>query len=148
MSKEKAIVLDIDGVILDSSMILKEIYNLKLRGDEMWAYFHANCNGPRVSFKENVYPLLNSLKASVRIILSTSRNECCKKETKERLHNEGFPYDMLYMRKSDDERPSPEVKKDHLKLITQRFEVIAFIDDDLSNCQMAEQEGILALRKV
>ena len=70
------------------------------------------------------------------------------KETKERLHNEGLPYDMLYMRKSDDERPSPEVKKDHLKLITQRFEVIAFIDDDLSNCQMAEQEGILALRKV
>ena len=39
MQKSKAIVIDIDGVILDSNLILKEIYDLKLKGDTMWSYF-------------------------------------------------------------------------------------------------------------
>jgi hypothetical protein len=148
MGKEKAIVIDIDGVLLDSDPILKEIYNLKLRGDAMWDYFHAHCNGPRVSFLKGIYPLLNSLKGSVYIVLSTSRNECCRADTKARLHTEGFPYDLLYMRKEDDYRPSPEVKKDHLNKVLQKFDIIAFIDDDLANCQMAKEEGIFSLRKV
>lgn len=148
MDKEKAIVLDIDGVILDSAIILKEIYNLELRGDEMWSYFHENCNSSRVTFIKSIFPFLNSFKASIYVILSTARNEKCRKGTEERLHNEGFPYDLLYMRKDGDYRPSDEVKKDHLKTISQKFEIVAFIDDDLSNCQMAEREGIFALRKV
>jgi hypothetical protein len=52
------------------------------------------------------------------------------------------------MRKEDDYRPSPEVKKDHLNKVLQKFDIIAFIDDDLANCQMAKEEGIFSLRKV
>ena len=148
MDKEKAIVLDIDGVILDSAIILKEIYNLELRGDDMWSYFHEHCNSSRVSLIKNIYPLLDSFKAHIYVILSTARNDKCRKSTEERLHDEGFPYDFLYMRKDGDYRPSTEVKRDHLRQISQKFDIIAFIDDDLSNCQMAEEEGIFALRKV
>ena len=146
--KEKAIVLDIDGVILDSTVILKEIYNLGLRGDEMWTYFHENCNSSRVPFMKSICPLIENFKAHVYIILSTARNDKCRKSTEERLNSEGFPYDYLYMRKDGDYRPSSEVKRDHLKTISQKFDVIAFVDDDLSNCQMAQSEGILALRKI
>lgn len=148
MTKEKAIILDIDGVLLDSAVILREIYDLKLNGDEMWAYFHEHCNGPKVSSMKNICPLLSSIDRSVRIILSTARNDKCRKSTEERLHKEGFSYDGLYMRANGDYRPSPEVKKDHLRLISQEFDIIAFIDDDLTNCQMAKEEGIFALRKV
>lgn len=147
MTKKKAIVLDIDGVILDSAIVLEEIYNLKLHGDEMWNYFHKHCNGPKVAFIESAFSLLESLDPNVYIILSTARNDRCRKSTEERLHDEGFPYDFLYMRKNEDYRPSPEVKKDHLELISQEFDVIAFIDDELTNCEMAKGEGIFALRR-
>ena len=54
----------------------------------------------------------------------------------------------LYMRKDGDYRSSQEVKKDHLIEISKNYDIIAFIDDELSNCQAASNEGILALRKV
>ena len=148
MNKEKAVILDIDGVILDSTIILKEIYSLGLKGDNMWAYFHEHCNSPRVTLMKNARSLLENLKDSTHVILSTARNDKCRRSTEERLRKEGFHYDFLYMRKDGDYRSSSEVKKDHLNQILQEFDVIAFIDDGLSNCQMAEREGIFALRKV
>ena len=148
MQKSKVIVVDIDGVILNSDSILKEIYDLKLRGDAMWSHFHANCNGGRVSFLNNITSLLSSLDSSVEVVLSTSRNECCREETEKRLHEEELSYSKLYMRPANDYRSSSEVKREHLKDIQKDYDVIAFIDDDLSNCQMAKDEGLLALRRV
>ena len=147
-NKQKAIVIDIDGVLLDSFIILKEINSQKLTGDLMWDYFHKNCNSPRVQFIQNIYPLLNCLVPSVYIILSTSRSEKCRTGTEERLKAEKFPYDKIYMRGIQDDRPSTEIKKEHIKQIKEDFDIIAFIDDDLGNCLMAKEEGILALRNV
>ena len=146
--KIKAVVIDIDGVILDTGIIFREIYNLALRGDDMWNYFYEHCNSERVPFMKNIIPFIFTLDSSTKIILSTARNEVCREGTEERLKREGFPYDLLYMRKDRDFRPSPDVKKDHLESIRQEFEVVAFIDDDLSNCQMAKKEGILSLQRV
>lgn len=145
---KEAIILDIDGVILDTRVILKEILEKKLHGDEMWDYFYQNCNSSRILLMKNIIPFLSCLDPSVGVILSTARNEKCRKETAEKLNREGIAYDILYMRKNGDLRPSSEVKKDHIKLIKKEFEIVAFIDDDLSNCRMAEAEGLLALRKV
>ena len=148
MTKRKAIVVDIDGVILDSSVIYKEMLKLGLKGDEKWSYFHKHCSGPKVVPIKEMILFLNSINPSISIVLSTARNECCREETEERLYKENFHYTVLYMRGKDDERPSDELKRDHLKGIAEEFDVIAFIDDDLSNCLMAEKEGVLALRKV
>ena len=149
MAKDEAIVIDIDGVLLDSYPILEEMLHLKLTGDKKWSYFHQHCNGPKVTFiGDKVLSLLNMLKSSVYVILSTSRNELCREGTEARLKEENFPYDFLYMRKEGDYRLSPEVKGDHLDEILKSFDVVAFIDDDLSNCEMTRKKGILALRKV
>ena len=51
--KEKAIVLDVDGVILDSSKVFEELFKRKLKGDEKWEYFRENCNGSDVTFIKN-----------------------------------------------------------------------------------------------
>lgn len=42
--KEKAIVVDIDGVLLDVSLLYKEIENLGLKGQDKWNFFHENAN--------------------------------------------------------------------------------------------------------
>lgn len=149
MVKDKAVVIDIDGVLLDSYPILEEMTHLKLTGNDKWEYFHKHCNGPKVTFIGNaIFSLLNVLKSSVYVILSTSRNELCREDTEARLKEENFPYDLLYMRKEGDYRLSPEVKEDHLNEILKTFDVVAFIDDDLGNCEMVNRKGILSLRKI
>ena len=50
MCKKLAIVLDVDGILLKSEHILREIYELDLKGDDKWDYFHKRCNEDDVPF--------------------------------------------------------------------------------------------------
>lgn len=146
----RAIVLDLDGIVLKTEPIFKEIYMQELKGDAMWNYFHANCNRDDIEviegFKEFYRVLTNAL--PLAIIISTARNEKCRQGTIEKLTKEHVIFDHLYMRKDGDYRPSPEVKKEHLQNIIKSYEIAAFIDDDLSNCEMARELGIFSMRKV
>ena len=146
----RAIVLDLDGVILKTEPIFKEIYMQELKGDAMWNYFRANCNRDDIEviegFKEFYRVLTNAL--PLAIIISTARNEKCREKTIEKLTKEHIIFDHLYMRKDGDYRPSPEVKKEHLQDIMKHHEVVAFVDDDLSNCEMVKELGIFTMRKV
>ena len=56
--KEKAVVIDIDGVILDSSFILKEIHEKGLKGEEKWDYYYNNCNSDRVHVIDSAWEFL------------------------------------------------------------------------------------------
>ena len=95
----KAIVIDIDGVILDSAFLFDEIFKLGLKGDAMWDYFHEHCNSPRVTFMKNIISLVKNISPEVSVMLSTSRNDICRRETEERLQEENFLYNYLYMRR-------------------------------------------------
>lgn len=146
--KEKAIVLDVDGVCLDSSKIIEELFELKLKGDTKWDYFREHCNGDRVKVINSTRSFINNVYSRCRIILSTARNEKCKESTKQRLEGEGFLFDELYMRPENDYSPASEIKRKHLLKIMEFYDIVAFVDDDLANCEMAKELGILALRKV
>ena len=84
----------------------------------------------------------------IYIIISTARNEKCASETKRKLAENGILFEKLYMRNIDDLSPASCVKREHLEKIIKDFDVIAFIDDDLTNCQMAKELGILSMRRV
>lgn len=168
--KRKAIVCDIDGVLLNSQFILDEIHKLGLKGEEKWEYFYEHCNSNRVEVieetkkfldtidsgyyvtKENIIDGFDSYTHCDRqkyiIIISTARNEKCRTATEDKLFYEHIGYDKMYMRKDGDLRPACEVKREHLLQIMEEFDVIAFIDDDLQNCEMAKSLGILSLRRV
>jgi len=143
------IVLDIDGLILNTEYIFQELFDLGLKGDEKWEYFHKNCNSDKTELMPGALELLQVFyEAGINIIFSTARNEKCKEATERKLHSYGINFLELYMRRDGDLRPSAEVKKEHLEDIMKRYNVILFIDDDLSNCEMAKSMGIPALRKV
>ena len=148
--RRRAVVLDLDGVILNTEPIFKEMYMQELKGDAMWDYFLANCNRDNIEviegFREFYRTLTNAL--PLAIIISTARNEKCRQATVEKLAKEHIIFDHMYMRKDGDYRPSPEVKKEHLQDIMKEYEVVAFVDDDLSNCEMARRLGIFTMRKV
>ena len=148
--KEKAVVLDIDGIILDSSFILKEIHEKGLKGEEKWEYYYSNCNSDRVYVFDSAWELLQTFyDAEMQVLLSTARNERNRDATNQKLwFQHGICYDGLYMREEGDYRPSAEVKREHLQEIMKEYDIVMFVDDDLSNCEMAKEFGILSLRKV
>ena len=170
MIKRKCIICDIDNVLLNTQFILDEIHELGLKGEDKWEYFYKNCNGDKVEVIEETKKYIDTIDNSLCyikknyidgfesykmieqgkfvIIFSTARNEKCRVATEDKLWDEGIRWDYLYMRKQDDLRPPHEVKREHLLQIMEEFDVIAFIDDDLQNCEMAKSLGVLALRRV
>ena len=145
---KQAIVIDIDGVILDTSFILKEAEKLGLKGNAKWRYFYENCNSDRVHLMLNIKRFLNIFLEDAFLIISTGRNWKCSVETDKKLLSYGIEADRMFMRKDDDLRPAHEVKYEHLKTIMKEFQILAFIDDEIENCEMAKELGILALRRV
>lgn len=145
----KAIVCDIDGVLLNPQFIIDEIHKLGLKGDEKWEYFYKHCNSDRVEVIEEMLNLLRVFERDGYLpIILTARNDKCYFETDLKLCNCGvFAYKM-YMRSYCDLRPACEVKREHLIEIMKEFDVITFIDDDIDNCKMAKDLGILVLRRV
>ena len=143
------VVLDIDGLILNTEYIFQELLDLGLKGDEKWEYFHKNCNSDKTELMPGALELLQIFyDAGISIVFSTARNEKCKEATEKKLHSYGINFIELYMRKDGDLRLSSEVKKEHLENIMKKYNVTLFIDDDLSNCEMAKNMGISTLRKV
>ena len=146
----EVIVCDIDGVILSTEYLLREIHELGLTGDKKWEHFYTNCNSDKTQLAEGALELIHFIDKlpSTLLILSTARNEKCRHETMSKLWSYGISFLELYMRPDGDLRPSAEIKREHLKEIMDKYKVSLFIDDDLSNCKMAKELGVLALRKV
>ena len=145
--KQKAIVLDIDGVIFDSIFLLREIHDSALKGDEMWEYYYSNCNSDRVKVNKFIYNLLQGYKSHA-LLISTSRNERCRKETEAKLNANGIFPQRIYMRPDNDLRLAPELKQGHLKEIQKEFDIELFIDDEPANCRMAKDLGIFTMRVI
>ena len=153
MSKIKAIVLDVDGVILDTSFLFTEISERGLKGDAMWDYFHEHCNSERVNLIEgfkDFYEDLHLLRpfTSTRFLLLTSRNEKVKEATIKKLNSEGIFFDEIYMRPEKDYRASDIIKKETLQALQEEYDIRLYVDDDLSNCEAAKSLGIMTYRKV
>lgn len=151
MQKEKTVVFDVDGVLLKTDYIFEEIFKLKLKGDAKWDYFREHCNSERTEPFKDIVNLWYKLAIGYRkVFISTARNEKCREATHTKLWNCGFiiPEECLLMRKDKDYRSAVEVKKEHLFKIMENYDIVAFIDDDLANCEMAKELGILALRRV
>lgn len=135
---EKAIVIDIDGVILDSSKVLK--------ASDDWDYFDRNCNGEEVELIGNIKPFLRALGKDIRIIISTARTEKIRPQTARKLWKYRVQFDDMYMRGINDFRKDYEVKKDQIKAIMQKYDIVVFIDDKEENCNIAKEFGLLSLK--
>jgi len=144
--KRRAIVMDIDGVILNTQPLMQEILDRGFTGETKWVHFYKNCN--RVNLINGVWELINSFEDFVCLVLCTARNEENYEETADKMEKEGIYFDDLYMRGKDDYRQDVEVKRDLLKQIQEKYDIVAFIDDKVTNCEMAKELGILSLRVV
>ena len=141
--KNKCVVFDIDGTLLKSAFILNELLEKNLKGKAKWDYFYAHCNSDKVKVVPCMREIIKELVIKGYVpILSTARNEHNREATIEKLHKEGIIFKELYMRQDGDYRPSAEVKKEHLISISEKYDIKFFMDDDVSNINMAKELGI------
>ena len=152
MDKKRTIVLDVDGVILNTAFLFGEIFDLRLKGTAMWDYFHEHCNSDRVKLIPSFLPFYNLLIArsysDTDLILLTSRNEKVREATEAKLHKEGIYYDKLFMRPDNDYREASILKQETLHELQKEYNIVLFVDDDLKNCEAAKELGIYTMRKV
>lgn len=151
---KKAIICDIDGCLLDTGIIFKEIEAQSLTGNKKWDYFHYWANSDKVSFNVALSEILfNFFNQGFEIILLTARSEKIRNQTRARITSEnilaGLNYKYsLYMRQENDFSPSHESKLKHLKELKQKYFIILAIDDDEENCKMFHQNRILTMKAI
>lgn len=151
--KKKAVICDIDGVLLDSEHIFDKINELGLSGNDKWEYFNRHANDVDVIANKNVIDLLSAFdSAGIRIIFLTARSQEIEAQTRAKLDmvigqfaENIFSY-ILLMRDIDDKSESCAVKKFWLDCIRNQYDVICAIDDDSSNCEMFKDNDILTLQ--
>lgn len=152
--KEKAIVVDIDGVLLDVSLLYKQIENLGLEGQAKWNFFHENANNPKYAVKvDKFFNLVNMyVQAGYKIIVLTSRRDLIGKSTLHYLLNGDVKLDNLtemVLRPANKEgTPSYLYKKEEIQKLHKRYDIELIIDDEYANCAIFRQLGFTVLRVI
>ena len=151
--KQKAIICDIDGVLLHTEHIFKQIDELGLTGVDKWNYFNRHANDFDVEIDFRVVELVESFaKNGFRIIFLTARAQDIESQTRAKIDsaigqyaNEVFPF-LLLMRPSDCVETSDTVKKVWVDLLREKYDIYCAIDDDPKNCEMFTKRNILTLQ--
>ena len=147
--KPKAIVFDIDGVLVKSDFLLKETEELELQGDLKWDYFYNHLDRAEIIPQmELIYKSIRYGNPELYCLLCTARNVRSKENTLRKLAENQIACDGIYMRSECDLRSDTVVKCDLLKQIQEQYDIVAFIDDKEDNCNMAKSLGIFSLRVV
>ena len=151
-TKQDAVICDIDGVILDSSQVFKEIEELGLTGDAKWEYFNRHANNGANVYWDMVDVIKPFIEMGYKIIFLTARCETIKEETTETVigaFRGAFFYSHEYefvMRPKGVKLPSAEVKEKHLLELKKKYDILCAFDDDESNCEMFRKHNILTFK--
>lgn len=148
--RQKAIICDIDGCLLDSSKVLEEAELNTNSANDKWGYFDKYANDfSKVYFNENLGGLLASMfRNGYKIIFSTARSVAIRTDTQIRLRSElGFNF-SLFMRSLDDKREAHKVKQEHLNIIQKFYDVRMAIDDEDANLEMFARNGIFVMKAI
>lgn len=138
MSKPKAAVFDLDGVLACN---LHRLDHLR-KPEPDWVAYYSTLSEDPICESGQLERLKNLMEAGVAIIILTNRPMLFEKATEEWLKKQSVPYDILVCRPHH--IPSDDAKRVALKLIMERFDVVYAVDDDPLNCKMYEEEGIKA----
>ena len=150
---KKAIICDIDGVLLETKHIFEEIEKANLTGASKWDYFNRRANDHDVEVDTRVIEVLETFaNQGYKILFVTARSAEIWKQTRAKIDMAIGQYAQnifgysLAMRGTDDFNASDCVKAELLQQIQEKYDVLFAIDDDKSNCDMFRKNNILTLQ--
>jgi phosphoglycolate phosphatase-like HAD superfamily hydrolase len=135
------IIFDIDGTIADCTHRLHYIKD----GKKDWDSFFGTVSADTVI--EDMQKLYNQLHVLNHIIICTGRSDVCREATEQWLHDHGFRYVKLYMRKAGDRRADYLAKEDMLKqILSDGYKPTMVFDDRTQVVEMWRRNGIRCLQ--
>ena len=151
--KQKAIICDIDGVLLDTEHIFKKIDKLGLTGTSKWEYFNRHANEYDVEIDSSVIEILEVFaEKGFRIIFLTARMNEIESYTKAKIDvaiaqyaSRIFRY-LLLTRPTRNFDESSKVKQMWVELLREKYDIYCAIDDEIENCEMFAKNKILTLQ--
>jgi len=151
--KQKAIICDIDGVLLDTEHIFERIETAQLTGRDKWDYFNRHANEHDVVADSRVIEILEAFsERGFRIIFLTARMNEIESETKAKIDasiglyaEKIFPY-LILTRPTKNVEPSNKVKEVWVELLREKYDIFCAIDDDPENCEMFAKQNILTMQ--
>lgn len=146
--KQKAIICDIDGCLLDTSRIYNEAEKENIVGAAFFNFFDRRANDPKYSVKNSaMFDLVNFFKKEgYAIIILTARTIKIQSETYQYL-TEGYkalPKDIIMVSRliSDYGLPDYMVKENKLEALRKDYDIRLAIDDNLYNLEMFRRNNI------
>ena len=151
--KKKAIICDIDGVLLDTSHIMERIEKAGLTGDDKWEFFDRHANDHDVEADYRVIEMLEVFASQgYRIIFLTARSVEIETPTRAKIqiaiaqYAESIFDFLLIMRPTLNTEPAPDLKERWLNLLREEYDVLMAIDDETANCEMFARNKVLTTK--
>lgn len=136
--KRRAVVLDMDGTLVD----IKPILHLA-KSEDYEAFHRASIN---MSPNEKVLALAKYLNAmNFELLVVTARSERFRSICEAWNHKHQVPVDAIFMRNDDDLRPDYEVKSDIHAQLLKDYEIWLAVDDNPEVLSMWESKGVAIL---
>ena len=153
--KQKAIICDIDGVLLDTSHIFDRIEKAGLTGDAKWEFFDRHANDHDVEVDYRVIEILEAFaNQGFKIIFLTARTRGIEKQTRAKIQLEIgryaeqiFDFELM-MRPIGNTMPADRLKDSWLEMIRIRYDVLMAIDDETANCEMFAKNKVLTTQVI
>ncbi len=135
-SKQKYVIVDIDGTIAD---VRHRLHHIQGTGRKNWKAFFEEMD--RDTTIPGMIERVHDLGSRYRIIFVTGRPEHYRARTETWLRKHGLAYDKLFMRSSGDHRPDYISKSEVLHEIDPN-EIVLALDDRPPVCAMWRKYGI------
>ena len=138
----QAIICDIDGTLADLHHRVHHVQG----GRKDWPAFFATMQDDLLI--EPIANLVTTIHADgTAVLLVSGRPENYRDATEAWLSKQGIPYDGLYMRPADDQRPDHIVKSQLLDgILADGYEITLVIDDRPSVVAMWRERGLCCLQ--
>jgi len=143
MSKEKAIIVDLDGTLVD----IEHRVSFITQDPPDWQSFMEKL--PNDVVNNWCHELLQAISSrGYKIIIMTARGERYAGLSKKWLDDHHIKYDEYYSRKSKDRRDDAIVKKEiYLEKVKNHYDVLFVLEDRLSVVKMWRDElGLITLQ--
>ncbi len=143
MPQTDTIICDIDGCLLDSNWIWKDIQKLGLKDEGAFEYFNSHIADRQSQPIKEICELLRKFDNRATIVFFTARCEHLRKYTWENVTIAlgTFP-DAIFMRPKNNKDEPTVLKENFLKKLDSIFNVILAIDDNPDVCKMYERHRI------
>lgn len=138
--EKQEIICDIDGTIANC----KHRQHFLADGNKNWKAFFDEM-GLDTPIKETIDYIQKQHDSGIDIILVSGRPDSYKKTTMLWLDVHKVPYKTLIMRRSGDNRPDEDVKRDILNQYFKRDKIVHVIDDRPKVIRMWKEEGLVVM---